>query len=51
MAALADPGRVRRPAPLFAEHNDEILAELGLSPEEIARLRDDEVIGYEPQYG
>ena len=45
------PARVRRPAPLFAEHNDEILAELGLSPEEIARLRADEVIGDEPQYG
>ncbi len=45
------PGRVRRPAPLFAEHNDEILGELGLSPEEIGRLRDDEVIDYEPQYG
>ena len=45
------PACVRRPAPLFAEHNDEILGELGLSPEEIARLREDEVIGDEPQYG
>lgn len=45
------PARVRRPAPLFAEHNDEILGELGLSLEEIRRLRDDEVIADEPQYG
>ena len=44
------PARVRRPAPLFAEHNDEILGELGLSPEAIRRLRDEEVIADEPQF-
>ncbi len=45
------PARVRRPAPLFAQHTDEILGELGLSSTEIARLRDDGVVGYEPLYG
>ena len=29
---------IRRPAPRFAEHNREILSELGLSPDEIAAL-------------
>ena len=44
------PARVRRPSPLFAEHNDEILGELGLSPEEIGHLRDEAVIADEPDY-
>ena len=44
------PARVRRPSPLFAEHNDEILGELGLGPEEIGRLRDEAVIADEPDY-
>ncbi len=43
------PARIRRPAPLFAEHNDEILSELGLTPEKIQGLRDDAVIADEPQ--
>ena len=45
------PASVRRHSPLFAEHTDEVLGELGLSLEEIVRLRDAEVIGYEPRYG
>ena len=44
------PARVRRPAPLFAQHNDEVLAELGLSREAIRRLRDEEVIADAPQF-
>ena len=37
----ATPGRIRMPAPLFAEHNDEVLRSLlGLSDPEIAALRD-----------
>ena len=40
------PERVHtRPAPLLGEHNDELLAELGLSPEEIEQLEADGVIG------
>jgi crotonobetainyl-CoA:carnitine CoA-transferase CaiB-like acyl-CoA transferase len=42
---------VRRPAPLFAEHNDEVLQELlGLSAEAADALRRDGVIADEPQY-
>ena len=45
------PGQVRRPAPLFAEHNDEVLQELlGLSAEAADALRRDGVIADEPQY-
>ena len=44
------PGRVRRPAPLFGEHNDELLTEvLGLSEVEIAVLRDRAVVADEPR--
>ena len=32
------PGRVRRPAPLPGEHTQELLREVGYSPEEIAKL-------------
>ncbi len=34
-----------RPAPLLGEHNDELLGELGLTPEEIEQLEADGVIG------
>ena len=36
---LAEGGRVMRPAPALGEHTDEVLAQAGLSPEEIAVLR------------
>ncbi len=39
------PTRVRAPAPGLGQHNDEILGELGLSEEEIARLRESGVLG------
>jgi len=40
------PGAIRRPAPLLGEHTDQVLRErLGMSDEEIARLRDAGVIG------
>jgi len=35
----ATPPEVRRRAPLLGEHTDEVLAEIGFSPEEIAALR------------
>jgi formyl-CoA transferase len=38
------PGAVRTPAPDPGEHTDDILAELGYSAEEIARLRKDGVV-------
>jgi len=34
------PADIRRPAPLLGEHTDEVLAEAGYSPGEIAALRD-----------
>lgn len=36
--ASATPARIRRPAPLLGEHTAEVLAEIGLSREEIGRL-------------
>jgi crotonobetainyl-CoA:carnitine CoA-transferase CaiB-like acyl-CoA transferase len=39
---------IRTPPPRFGEHNDEVLAEIGYSAEEIARLRADKVIGERP---
>jgi crotonobetainyl-CoA:carnitine CoA-transferase CaiB-like acyl-CoA transferase len=33
-----NPPSIRRPAPLLGEHTEEVLAELGLAPAEIARL-------------
>jgi crotonobetainyl-CoA:carnitine CoA-transferase CaiB-like acyl-CoA transferase len=45
------PARVRRPAPLFAEHNREVFSTiLGLSDAEIAMLYALEVTADEPQY-
>ncbi len=40
----ATPGRIRRPAPLLGQHTAEVLAEAGLSPEEIDRLRGKPVV-------
>jgi crotonobetainyl-CoA:carnitine CoA-transferase CaiB-like acyl-CoA transferase len=39
------PSEPGRPAPLHGEHGDEILAELGLGPDERARLRAEGVVG------
>ncbi len=39
----------RTPCPTMGQHNHEILTELGLSQEEIARLEADEVIGTKPK--
>lgn len=39
----------REPAPTMGQHNHEILKEIGLSPEEIAGLETDEVIGTRPK--
>ena len=38
------PGAIRRPAPTLGQHTDEILAEFGFSPEEIAQLRQARVV-------
>jgi benzylsuccinate CoA-transferase BbsE subunit len=40
----ASPARVRRPAPALGEHNLELLAELGLTPDDAVRLAAAEVI-------
>jgi crotonobetainyl-CoA:carnitine CoA-transferase CaiB-like acyl-CoA transferase len=38
------PGAVRTAPPLLGEHSDEVLAELGMGPDEIARLHVEEVV-------
>jgi crotonobetainyl-CoA:carnitine CoA-transferase CaiB-like acyl-CoA transferase len=42
------PAWLRRPSPTLGEHNDEVLSELGLSPDEIAALREHGIIGDRP---
>jgi crotonobetainyl-CoA:carnitine CoA-transferase CaiB-like acyl-CoA transferase len=43
------PGGVRSPAPLLGQHTDEVLRDrLGLSAEELARLRREGIIGPQP---
>jgi crotonobetainyl-CoA:carnitine CoA-transferase CaiB-like acyl-CoA transferase len=39
------PASIRRPPPLLGQHNDEVLEEQGLTPEQIADLRERGVIG------
>lgn len=39
---------VKSPPPRFGEHNDEVLAQVGYTADEIARLRADKVIGQRP---
>jgi crotonobetainyl-CoA:carnitine CoA-transferase CaiB-like acyl-CoA transferase len=39
------------PAPTLGEHNDEVLREIGVSDEELARLRAERVIGDVPFFG
>src|SRR6185503_7338964 len=40
----ATPGAIRTPAPNLGEHTNEVLASLGLSREEISRLKEQKVI-------
>jgi crotonobetainyl-CoA:carnitine CoA-transferase CaiB-like acyl-CoA transferase len=40
----ATPGSIRRPPPLFGEHTNEVLAELGYSASEVAALHDAGVV-------
>lgn len=43
------PGRLRRPAPCFGEHNSYVFSELlGMTDEQIARLQDEGVTAVEP---
>lgn len=39
------------PAPTLGQHNDDVLRELGVTDEELARLRDEHVIGEAPRFG
>jgi crotonobetainyl-CoA:carnitine CoA-transferase CaiB-like acyl-CoA transferase len=51
MAFSAMPRPIyRRPAPTLGQHNDEVLAELGLSPAEIERLAADRLVGTRPAW-
>jgi crotonobetainyl-CoA:carnitine CoA-transferase CaiB-like acyl-CoA transferase len=52
MRMSAGPARYwTGPAPTLGQHNDEVLRELGVSDEELARLRDEHVIGDIPFFG
>lgn len=43
------PGRIRRPSPLFGEHNDEVLREVaGCTAEQIAELRERGIVADQP---
>jgi len=46
--ASATPARIRRPAPQLGEHTAEVLAEIGLSRDEVARLEERGVIATRP---
>ena len=39
------PPSIRRPPPLLGQHNQEVLAEIGYSPQQIAELRQKGVLG------
>src|SRR5262249_61069636 len=39
------PPSIRRPPPLLGQHNQEVLAELGYSPQQITELRQKGVLG------
>ena len=39
------------PAPTLGQYTDEVLRELGVTDEELARLRDAHVIGEAPRFG
>ena len=41
------PGRLRRMPPTLGEHNDPVLAEAGMTPEQIACLKADGIVGSE----
>jgi crotonobetainyl-CoA:carnitine CoA-transferase CaiB-like acyl-CoA transferase len=52
MRFSAGPRRLHaRHAPLLGEHNDELLGELGLTPDEIAALATDAIVGQSPVLG
>jgi crotonobetainyl-CoA:carnitine CoA-transferase CaiB-like acyl-CoA transferase len=38
-------------APTLGEHNEEVLREIGITDEEMERLRDERVIGTTPHFG
>jgi crotonobetainyl-CoA:carnitine CoA-transferase CaiB-like acyl-CoA transferase len=44
VALSRTPGAIRLPAPAHGQHTDEVLAELGYSPGDIARFRADRVV-------